>query len=34
MRALVALAATLAAAGAARGLELPRESAVPGGLAP
>jgi biotin carboxyl carrier protein len=32
MRALVALAATLAAAGAARGLELPRESAVPGGL--
>jgi len=31
-RALVALAALLAAAGAAQGLELPRESAVPGGI--
>ncbi len=32
MRALVALASLLAAAGAAQGLELPRESAVPGGV--
>ena len=31
-RALVALASFLAAAGTARGLELPRESAVPGGV--
>ena len=31
-RALIALAYFLAAAGAARGLELPRESAVPGGV--
>ncbi len=32
LRALVALACLLAAAGAAQGLELPRESAVPGGV--
>jgi hypothetical protein len=32
LRALVALASLLAAAGAAQGLELPRESAVPGGV--
>lgn len=31
-RALIALAALLAATGAARGVELPRESAVPGGI--